>query len=111
MKYIQFKKVSMTVEINGVDVEATLDYKDELMKLCTGPKDANSGTDYAEMEVILPIRAKVREATGELELEDAEHIEIALRAGAGKFNFNNEELFAMLKHFKEGCEKKCEKPK
>ena len=103
MKYIHFKKVPMIVEIDGQNVPTVLDYKAELLKLCTGPKDPNGGTDYDEMELVLPIRVKIKAVmNNELELEDAEHGEIVLRVKAGKFNFNKTELFEMLKHFKEG---------
>ena len=93
MKKVQFR--TTTMEIQGEQIP--LDYQIEIGKLMLIPLDPQKGSNYEEMDAIMPILAKLKLAKlGYVLLEDAEHKLVVERLKAAHFIQNTLEIHTML---------------
>jgi hypothetical protein len=93
MKKVAFKTVKTTIA--GETTE--LDYAKNIHALLLIPLDPEKGTNYEEMEKVIPILEKFKLAVGDyLILENAEHEEVIKRLKNAQFRENTPEIFDMV---------------
>lgn len=96
MKKVDFKIVDTIIR----GEKTKLDYKENIRQLLLIPLDPKAGTNYEEMEVLMPILAKFKKLSDKgtyILLEDAEHTEVVKRLKNAKFMENTPEIFEMIK--------------
>lgn len=105
MKRVPLEKKKIDLSDMGGPESDELDYAQHIINVLRRPKDPNAGSDAEEMATVLPIMTKVKAAAAKdrryVDLEDAEHKEVAERITEFRFAFNHESLLEMQNAIKD----------